>query len=83
VPIAGVAQTEVGPLTVSTVFVRFDHRADAGDPLLFETVAFGADQASEYSERYCERASTWGDAEATDARAVAFAEAVWKSCIGS
>jgi hypothetical protein len=83
VPIAGVAQTEVGPLTVSTVFVRFDHRADAGDPLLFETVAFGADQASEYRERYCERASTWGDAEATDARAVAFAEAVWKSCIGS
>jgi len=52
-----VALTEVGPLTVSTVFLAIDHSHGLGPvrPILFETMIFGADDV-EYQERYATRA---------------------------
>ena len=56
---------------VSTVFLGLDHGFQDGPPLLFETMVFGGplDQAQ---WRY----STWEEAEAGHAEAVAMAKAV-------
>lgn len=67
-----VARTEVGPLTVSTVFLAVDHShalRRRGRPILYETMIFGADDA-EYQERYATRS----DAEAGHLEAVKIAE---------
>lgn len=65
-----VAQTNVGPLHVSTVFLGLDHRLmGEGPPLLFETMIFPGDSSGEYQER----CSTWDEAEAQHAEAVAHA----------
>ena len=79
-----VAKTMVGPLTVSTVFLGFDHgRGDR--TMLFETMVFGAGdhlvelvpgrkrlfcRSLDYGDRY----ETWGEAEAGHAKAVAWAQ---------
>lgn len=66
-----VARAEVGDITISTVFLGIDHRfMDDGPPLLFETMIFGGVH-NEYQERY----STWEEAEAGHARAMALVEA--------
>jgi len=69
-----VAKTGVGPLSVSTVFLGLDHNFMGGDPILFETMIFGAGDVGEesYLDRYC----TWAEAEAGHARAVAHAEQI-------
>lgn len=70
-----VARTEIGPIVVSTVFLGIDHNfGSEGDPLLFETMIFGEHQESDSSESWCERTSTWGEAEEAHARAVAIAK---------
>lgn len=70
-----VATTEVGPLRVSTVFLGLDHSfSDHGPPLLFETMIFGAEAGSEWSESYCERCSTYDEAEEMHKQGVAAAE---------
>lgn len=62
-----VQKTRVGRLEVSTVFLGTDHRFGGnGPPLLFETMIFGG-QHDEFQERY----STWEEAEAGHAMAVA------------
>ena len=64
-----VASTDVGHLNVSTVFLGLDHRfIGDGPPLLYETMIFGAD------EEYCERWTTWQEAEAGHQQAVRVAE---------
>jgi hypothetical protein len=68
-----VAATHVGILHVSTVFIGLDHSFGEGDPLLFETMIFGAD--GEWRESYMDRCSTWEQAEAMHKKAVAFAVA--------
>ena len=55
---------------VSTVFLGLDHRFDDGPPLLFETMIFGTTGV----EMWCERCSTWEEAEAMHERALKLAE---------
>lgn len=68
--VRNVAQTDVGKLHVSTVFLGLDHNlAGEGPPLLFETMIFrGNDMSGEYQKR----CSTWDQAEAQHAEAVQF-----------
>jgi hypothetical protein len=52
---------------VSTVFLGVDHRYhSAGPPLVFETMIFGGEH-----DEWQERCSTWSEAEAMHARAIA------------
>ena len=53
---------------VSTVFLGLDHQYGDGPPLLFETMIFGGDLDG-WQDRY----STWEEAEAGHAKAVAIA----------
>ena len=46
-----IARTEVGEVTVSTVFLGLDHNFFGGTPLLFETLVFGGEHADDM-ERY-------------------------------
>ena len=43
---------------VSTVFLGMNHAFDLGTPLLFETMIFGGKE-----DGYCERYTTWEEAE--------------------
>src|SRR6185437_3643792 len=69
-----VAKTQVGPLTVSTVFLGLNHQFFGGAPLLFETMIFGSHAGDEYDESYQDRYSTWDEAVEGHATAVAVAE---------
>lgn len=60
-----VAQTEIGEVRISTVFLGLDHSFGSGEPLLFETMIFGGPR-----DGYQERCSTWEQAEAEHAKAV-------------
>lgn len=53
-----VAQTQIGPVLVSTVFLGLDHNFGAGDPVLFETMVFDAEADDNWMCRYC----TWEEA---------------------
>lgn len=60
-----VAETEIGCLRVSTVFLGLDHNhSGTGDPILFETMIFGDD-----ADSYQTRCSTWDEAERMHAAA--------------
>lgn len=54
------------PCRVSTIFLAIDHRRSDGPPILFETMIFGGP-----FDQYQERCSTWEEAEAMHARAIA------------
>lgn len=56
----------IGDVRVSTVFLGFDHAYLGGPPLLFETMIFGGSE-----DGYQDRCSTWEQAEAQHANAVA------------
>jgi hypothetical protein len=60
-----VANTKVGDVTVSTVFLGLNHQFGRGVPLLFETMIFGGPQ-----DNYCMRWPTWAEAEAGHAATV-------------
>jgi hypothetical protein len=63
-----VTQTELGASYVSTIFLGLDYRLGGdGAPVLFETMIFTDGRP----EDYCQRCSTWLEAEAQHARAVA------------
>ena len=55
---------------VSTVFLGADHAFGGGAPILFETMIFGTTL-----DGYCERCSTWEQAETMHAAALASARA--------
>lgn len=60
-----VARDEVRGVLISTIFLGIDH--GTGDkPMLFETMIFGGHQ-----DEYVKRSSTWADAMAEHAVAVA------------
>lgn len=60
-----VGDDTVNKVRVSTVFLGLDHRfGDVGEPLIFETMTFGA------KDDECERCSTWEQAEAQHAAMV-------------
>lgn len=67
-----VAKTAVGDQSVSTVFLGLDHSFGGGPPLLFETMIFGGHEDQEYQTR----CSTWVEAEAMHAAAVAHAKSL-------
>jgi hypothetical protein len=60
-----VAIDSVGNVSVSTVFLIFDHSFKKGPPVLFETKVFGG----KYDD-YAERCSTWKQAEEMHRRVV-------------
>lgn len=60
-----VAQTMIGEVKVSTVFLGLDHGWDGKTPLWFETMIFGGPH-----DGYMNRYSTWDEAEAGHKRAV-------------
>lgn len=61
-----VAETWIGPVRISTVFLGVDHSHFDGPPLIFETLVFGGALADEM-DRY----STFDEAEAGHAAMVA------------
>lgn len=61
-----VAETTIGDARISTVFLGLDHNWGGGPPLLFETMIFGGEH-----DGYCERYSTWDEAERGHAAALA------------
>ena len=70
-----VAQTQIGDVWVSTVFLGLDHNFGfEGPPVLFETMAFLDGESADNLpfSRYC----TWEEAEAVQAAAVAICAAV-------
>jgi hypothetical protein len=52
-----IAETSVGELWVSTVFLGLDHRVPIGNgpPLLYETLVFGLPRGKEIMERHSTR----------------------------
>lgn len=66
-----VANTQVGPLWVSTVFLGLDHSFGSGPPVLFETMLFGPEEDSKIFGKVreirpdldCRRYHTWEEAE--------------------
>jgi hypothetical protein len=62
-----VAQTQVGPYWVSTVFLGLDHNfTGTGPPILFETMVFSSDEEGERGspvDLEMHRYSTWEVAE--------------------
>lgn len=71
-----VAREEVNGHLVSTVFLGTDHNfGSGGPPLLFETMVFPADSAFA-SQDWCERSSTWDDAEQAHKRGCDFARSL-------
>lgn len=69
-----VSKTEIGDISVSTVFLGVDHSFGEGSPVLFETMIFGGEHDG-YQERYC----TWDEAEAGHARAVELVNSTQKN----
>ena len=63
-----VAKTTQNDILVSTVFLGIDHNFGDGPPLLFETMIFGGEH-----DRYCNRYSTWEEAEGGHKTACALA----------
>lgn len=61
-----VANDYIGDVHVSTVFLGLNHQFGAGPPLLFETMIFGGEH-----DQYQERCSTWDEAVAMHATALA------------
>ena len=55
-----VAQDNINNHKISTVWLGIDHSHGIGPPLLFETMIFNND---DYSGIYCERHTTWQEAE--------------------
>jgi hypothetical protein len=60
-----VKKTELTDCKVSTVFLAMNHAFGHGDPILFETMIFGGEH-----DGYCERCSTWEQAEAQHQKAI-------------
>ena len=68
-----VANTEVGPFRVSTVFLGLDHQFTAdGPPMIFETMLFDEDHKA--TDDYQTRCATWEQAEVMHKEAVAYAK---------
>lgn len=63
-----VGLTHVGRFTVSTVFLMLDHSFGGDSPIFYETMVF--DRTSEGVEEWCERHSTYEEAEQRHAEVV-------------
>lgn len=65
-----VAETTIGALWVSTVFLGMDH-GHFGEPILFETMVFARSSSGEIHDHMTRRYCTWEEAEAGHAEIVA------------
>ena len=64
-----VGDDTINGVRVSTVFLGIDHNfTEQGNPVLFETMVFA--NPDDYINSYCERYSTWDEAEAGHKRIV-------------
>lgn len=71
-----VAETFIGDIKISTVFLSLDHGYGIGDPILFETMIFGGpEEIDEFQERYC----TWEEAEEGHKNAVELVKSKMKN----
>jgi hypothetical protein len=61
-----VAKDLIDDVRISTVFIGIDHQFGNGPPLIFETMIFGGPH-----DQYQTRSSTWDEAEAQHAEAIA------------
>lgn len=63
-----VADKTINDKRISTVWLGLDHGWDAnGEPLLFETMVFDGE---DYHDIYCDRYSTWEEAEEGHKKAI-------------
>jgi len=62
-----VGDDEIEGKRVSTVWLGLNHRFDEGKPLIFETMVFKDKSGAEI---YCERYSTWEEAEEGHQKAI-------------
>ena len=70
-----VKKDDVGDYFVSTVFLGLDHAFGGGEPLLFETMIFKKEDGKvNYRDVYCDRYSTWEEAEEGHKKALKFAK---------
>ena len=60
-----VASTQVADASVSTIFLGSDYSFGSQPPLFFETMIFGGEH-----DEFCDRYSTWDDAQAGHDRIV-------------
>lgn len=67
-----VAKEKVGVHLVSTVFLGLNHQYGDGPPLLFETMVF---KGNDGADLWCERCSTWDEAEAMHKRGCEYVRA--------
>ena len=68
-----------GLFKVSTVFLHFDHsHTQSGPPLLFETMVF---MSGEAADPYCNRYSTWEQAEKGHSEALRLTESLSEEMI--
>ncbi len=59
-----VAETDIGGVKISTVFLGLDHQFGQGLPLLFETMVFDRrKQPDKEIDEHTERYATWDEAE--------------------
>jgi hypothetical protein len=65
-----VADTKIGGIRISTIFLGLDHNFLGGKPLLFETMIFRGGKGDD-----CFRCSSWEEAEKQHADAVALVRA--------
>ena len=64
-----------GPILISTIFLGLDHNfSGEGDPILFETMMFGAPKLEGYQMRY----KTWDEAELGHDIALQFVKKVFE-----
>lgn len=72
IAIRRVAESYVGKIWISTVFLGLDHGLRDSHPLLFETMAFETDDVaqSDSLDDYQRRYTTYGEAEAGHAEVV-------------
>jgi hypothetical protein len=66
-----VKQEELNGYEISTVFLGIDHQFGIGPPLIFETMVFVKDDRQDI---YCDRYSTWKEAEQGHKKAVEWVE---------
>lgn len=70
------AHTDIGEVSVSTVFIGIDHNFGEGEPLLWETMIFGSDKKE--IENYQERYATLKEAEKGHKKAIEFIKEIIK-----
>jgi hypothetical protein len=62
-----IGEDDIDNHRISTVWLGLNHRWNSGPPLLFETMVF---KNGDMAEEYCDRYSTWKEAEEGHEKAI-------------